>query len=315
MNAQSQQRSGTILIIVAGLSALLAALGITFITRMRSDSEENAVVLRDMQARIMLLAGCDYVLEAGRLGYDKDADSGGTHEEGFGWIDVRTGADGPLDQNGNKLWSMGAWPAIGTGVRCPMHVLERPPYAIRLTQSYNPISTEPGPAFGQPYLAHRDPRPVTADWDEFKNGDRSVRRHSSRRSWFRVWRESAAVFVITCGAGASEGFKDWNEVGDAGRQSEFGDDDQYFAQVLREESRLWYRIEWSSSVPGMPPGHFLDGGLGLGADHAIDHYYLFPVNATQMSEVTHSKRSQPRRPNMLGTIRWVQRLSQPPTMY
>lgn len=307
------ERRGTILIIVAGLCALLAALSLAFITRMRSDSEENAVVLHEMQARIMLLAGCDYVLEAGRLGYDLDPEGGGVHEEGFGWIDVRTGADGPLDQDGKALWSAGKWPAIGTGTRCPMQVLERPPYAIGLTQCYNPISTEPGPAYGQPYLANPDPRPVADDWVAFRNGDRRPRPTSTNLSWFRVWRESAAVFVITCGAGASQGFKDWAEVVANGHQGDYQNDRSFFEQAVGQEARLWYRIEWSGSVPGMPPGHFMDGELAAG--HEIDHYYLFPVNATQSSAGAHSLRSQPRRPNCLGTIRWVQRLAQPPADY
>ena len=62
-------RSGTILIIVAGISALLASLSLTFLLRIRDGAQSSLLVERETQARLMLHAACAYVLEAGRIGY------------------------------------------------------------------------------------------------------------------------------------------------------------------------------------------------------------------------------------------------------
>jgi hypothetical protein len=216
---------GAILVIVAGLCALIAGLSIAFLSRMRGDAEETGEVMRETQARIMLLAGCDYILEAGRLGYDADPSAADPtpHEEGFGWVDVRDGGIGPKDQNGAALFTAGRWPAVGTTAICPMHVMERPPYAIQMTATYNPVDTDTTkPVWGMPYLRNPDPQPAIsnqwpgtvtdANFAAFAQGDRRPRRQSQGLSWFRVHRERPSVFVITCGAGASLGFKHWGEV-------------------------------------------------------------------------------------------------------
>jgi hypothetical protein len=106
----SSTRHGTILIIVAGICALLAGLSLTFLTRMRSDVQESQLVIQEAQARIMLSAACCYLLEASRLGYDtlvydrpgiqgvgeaRATENKNFHLEGHGWIDVRDGTVGP----------------------------------------------------------------------------------------------------------------------------------------------------------------------------------------------------------------------------
>ena len=63
-------RHGTILIIVAAISALMASLALTFLVRMRSDVQESETLMREAQAHIMLTAACQYIQEAARLGYD-----------------------------------------------------------------------------------------------------------------------------------------------------------------------------------------------------------------------------------------------------
>src|SRR5476651_1933059 len=83
-------RRGAVLILVAGVAGLMVALSVAFLTRMRSDAEENMLIVREAQARIMLTAACSYIQEASRLGYDQ-----GNHEEAYGWIDVRNGKLGP----------------------------------------------------------------------------------------------------------------------------------------------------------------------------------------------------------------------------
>src|SRR5271163_2877550 len=84
-------RRGTILIIVAGLSALLASLALAFLVHMRSDVEEATGVVNEVQAHLMLLAGCNFIQEASRLGYDSNppqvsaagAASPYVHDEGY----------------------------------------------------------------------------------------------------------------------------------------------------------------------------------------------------------------------------------------
>jgi hypothetical protein len=131
----SRQRHGTILILVAGVSALLASMTLVFLLRMRTDSEESIGVLQLAQAKIMLAAACNYVQEASRLGWDANYPYYGTapstsnppptvapiqlsngtgvispldgsvrvpspatlygHQETYGWVDVRDGSIGP----------------------------------------------------------------------------------------------------------------------------------------------------------------------------------------------------------------------------
>ena len=52
-------RRGTVLIIVAGLAALMASLALTFLARVRSDVEEGQLQLQMVQARVMLVAGAE----------------------------------------------------------------------------------------------------------------------------------------------------------------------------------------------------------------------------------------------------------------
>lgn len=99
-------RSGTILIIVAGISALMASLALAFLVRARADVEDAEITMRDAQARIMLAAACSYIMEASRIGWEPMKDNPSLpdgaqipvskeHDEAFGWIDVRDGGLGP----------------------------------------------------------------------------------------------------------------------------------------------------------------------------------------------------------------------------
>ncbi|HYE05995.1 MAG TPA: hypothetical protein VEL07_10810 [Planctomycetota bacterium] len=328
-------RRGTVLVVVAGLAALLAAIGLAFIMRVREDSAEINLAVREAQARLMLMAACTYVLESGRIGYDVDPQNGAAHEEGFGWIDVRAIAPqdqpyrvGPRDQDRRALFSPApavdgdgdgvaerpAWPAIGGVARCPMHRLRRPPYAIAPTAVYNPIGDD-----GLPLLAHPDPQPgVGATWPaspaapsfaDFVAGDPRPIAGSTGQAWFRCHRQDEALFVLTCGAGATQGFASWDEVVGAGATDEFGGDQRLFADVMAAEIRRWYRIEWSAAVGSVYDFHFVDNEI-----KTADHYLMHPHNATQCMR-GRSVRSQVRRPNCCGTIRWVEHLETPPARW
>ena len=69
-------RQGTILIIVAGISALMAAMALTFLVRMRSDVEESQLIVREAQAHIMKVAACNFIMESARLGWDPKLPNG-----------------------------------------------------------------------------------------------------------------------------------------------------------------------------------------------------------------------------------------------
>ncbi|MBA3683773.1 MAG: hypothetical protein H0W72_00790 [Planctomycetes bacterium] len=359
-------RDGAILILVAGITGLLTSLAVAFIMRMRMDAEEVTEAMRESQARIMLLAACNYVQEASRLGYD-DNPATTTHQEAYGWLDVVDGSIGPKwrdgtgasglcystalveDSDGNGSADRPAWPAQGSVVRCPMHVLERPPYAISPTTRYNPISTDSTSAdFGLPYLRYPDPRPAvdngwsnwtnlsdavnvnptvipagssTTRWEQYSRGDIRPRPSSTNLSWFRIFREegadNAASFVVTCGAGATQGFRDWNEVVGAGAQARFYSDQTAFEDALSAETRLWYRIEWSAAVMSSD-FHLTDHEL-VWANPVRETNAQWPLNATDAyikatdNSSRHDMRSTLHAKNLAGTIRWVQRLPGPPT--
>jgi hypothetical protein len=320
-------RGGTVLIIVAGISALLASLTVAFLARMRSSVEETAVYEAEVQARLMLVAACSYVCETARIGYDTT--SGPDHLEAFGWIDVRDGSEGPNTRGSTPtgattivpLWrpdlversrpgspDRPAWPAKGGVARCPMYTMVRPPYAVELTSVYNPIGTDGGSAeFGQPLLKHKDPQPLMKTAAGFQGKDATPRRESMDRSWFRVYRDGPATFVITVGGGGTHGWRDYGEALAAGPQytAEFNDDPQLFALLRAQEVCMWYRIEWSPAV-ATSEVHNIKNAWNQGPE---DHFVSFPMN------VSDSFRSQSHCRNLGGTIRWVQRLRNPPTRW
>jgi hypothetical protein len=356
-------RGGTILIIVAGICALLASLTLAFIVRTRASTEETLLYEAEVQARIMLVAGCTYVCEAARIGYDTATGVGtdNEHQEAFGWIDVRDGSEGPNTRiSGDTATSVKslfspalaerrkrggalvrpAWPAKGSVARCPMYVMERPPYAVELTAVYNPIVTDStSPLFGVPYLRKPDPQPV--DRAKFMEKDERPRLESVARSWFRIYREprlpgaapsdGPATFIITVGGGATAGWRDYDEVLAADEDlvshrqpprfaAEFNNEASFFETLRAQEIRMWFRIEWSPTVASSMDHNIVNswhytfepGDRPALPKHPTPHTYedifvSFPMN------VSDSFRTQAHARNMCGTIRWVQRLRKEPS--
>ncbi len=336
---RNAQRRGTILIAVAGLVALMTSLALAFTLRMRSDGEEVGQVVHESQARIMLVAGCNYVQECARIGWNRPGDAALIrHKEAYGWIDVRDGSVGPSiddggdaqvpvpvwsptlveDRDGNGGSDRPAWPAPGSVARCPMYVMQRPPFAIRLTVACNPISDPTSPDFGIPYLKYRDPLPVVDDAVDHWAGDTAPRPTSLDLGWFRVYREAAAAivpapsaaarFVVSCGSGSSRGFRDWDEVRGASATASFGGDRLLFDAAVAAESRMWYRVEWSAAIKDVTY-HCLENDMGY---PIWDHYVWYPMNSSHTQQMS-CARTQSHARNMIGTIRWVQRLPGPPT--
>jgi len=310
-------RSGTVLIVVAGVSALLASLALAFLARMRSDTEESQYLLQYAQAKIMLAAACNYVQETSRLGWDNYPgspmiDGYKIHEEAFGWVDVRDGSIGPKGRTGLPLATMSGneWPAIGSHVCCPMHRLKLPPYATRLDAGFNLMATDnpASPDYCYPLLKNPDPRPANdTSYKTFADGDRNRVPDTTGRAWFRVYRDGPGTFIVTCGAGGSEGFKSWGEMSSL-EQAQFNNDQSYFYGLRATEVRLHYRIEWTAAVTEVTY-HNLQHEIA----RATEHYETWPPNASHTW--SSSRRTQTWMKNPVGTIRWIQRLVNEPSFW
>jgi hypothetical protein len=329
-------RHGTVLIIVAGLSALIASLALAFLARMRSDAEESRQVVADAQARIMLIAGCNYIQEASRMGWEV----GPGERETFGWVDVRDGLEGPKTRSTDP--STGRIPAvrpedgprsvnfpIGSVGRFPMWVWNRTRYAIKSTVAFNPMERDPSkPDFGMPYLRHPDPQPEVVNyWTEnsdgsgvndqnfdrgivdpsssdYIHGDPRPRASSLGLAWFRVLRTGPARFIITCGAGGSQGFRRWSDM-NLLQQQEFSGDEGLWLSLRNQEILMWYEVEWSPAVGGATY-QCIDN------EQRPDHYQWRPFNPVH-ENYPGGHQSQTHARNMVGTFRYIQRLRTEPT--
>ena len=324
----SRTRHGTLLIVVAGAVAVMAALCLSFLVKARGEAEETELVMRHTQCRIALAGACAYVQESSRIGYDLPGTP--VHEEAFGWVDVRDGQIGPKtwDFSGDGVYDLcydpaakdamnrPQWPAVGGVTRQPMIPMVRPPWAISSATTPNEIESNPTkPLFGIPLLTRPDPQPQLAvtgspsliqRWEDFKTGDTRPR-SIQRGGWFRLRRDGPATFVITCGSGATLGFRDWAEVVGLGAAATFGADQSFFESLVESEQRLWYRIEWSSAIAISEATNADNLAFFPGLDWKRDHADWIPYN-----EDTRIFRIAVRTVNQGGTIQWIQRLRAPP---
>jgi hypothetical protein len=327
-------RRGTVLIIVSALAALLVSLSLTFLARVRSDVEEGEVQFQLAQARVTLVAACQYIQEASRIGWG--ADGGQEHAETFGWIDVRDGTLGPrIASAGNVPAASGGRPAdpggdgnarfpIGVPQRFDLWVPEVPPFAISMRATYNPVDTG-APDNGRAYLRYPDPQPARAlnGWSgtpadpgagvgnagfaAWVSGKPGPRQHTVGRTWFRLVREATgSVFTVTCGAGGSRGFRSWQEVQAAGETALFHHDDTVFNTLRASELRLWYRVEWS------PATTVID--MNFLREHE-EHSFRVGTPTHAGGNPDNGYSGQQMAPNMGGTIQWIQRLKHEPAVW
>lgn len=333
-------RRGTVLILVAGISALVVTTAVAFLTLVQRGSSVSARVLGEAQCRTMLHAACLYVLEGSRLGYDTPAfvKKTGQHREGHGWIDVRdmnaNNGVGPLDQFKEPVFAPGSrrWPDIGGVVVCPMYRWTRPPCAISPRMAYNPIIADDerrgDPRWGRPYLTQPDPLPVVdngwpaevhaRNWNAFLNGDSTPSSATMGRAWFRIRRHSASRFIVTCGAGGTNGFRDWEEVlaagsnkgpaGTLGGPEFFDGNPRLFDSLLAAEVRTWYEIQWSAAVVPLYFHYFVTWDSPDNKGHLPYSYIAQSVNSSQSNRETNRYT-----PNPVGTISYIQRLDGPPS--
>ncbi len=173
-----------------------------------------------------------------------------------------------------------------------------------------------------PLAVHRDPEPVVnlvgpgaapRRGTRYAAGDRRPLPSGQTGAWFRVLRDGPATFVVTCGCGGTMGFRlqDWSggaHAMSAADKALFADDLDTFRELEAQEVRLWYRVEWSPNVAAADY-QCIENNLGG------DHYVEWPINASAMNADTGTMRSQPHPANMVGTIRWVQRLVNEPTYW
>jgi len=335
-------RRGAVLLITAGLCALLAALTLAFLVRMRLDAAEARWVARNVQSRIMLYAACAYILETGRIGWNDPGTAG--HEECYGWVDVRDGYLGPKpdvvlqsdrmailgpDRGGPDLSEAQRWQAIetfatsaasprqrpglpiGASMRCPMEMWERPPWAISSAPA-NPIQSIPGPKFGQPFLSN--PSPMIAggtpgadsstimSFAAWAQGDPRRRTESLGLAWFRVYRDGPATFVVTVGSGGTLGFRSWAEIPPT-------------EQALLFPSISGERFFRLAQAEGYRAWYRVEWSPAIAYDdnrysqnHQNDNYRYHGIGSADYGRFT----ALPSRDNACGTIQWVQRLRDEP---
>lgn len=349
MTIRPSSRSGTILIIVAGLSGLLASIALAFLARVQSNCASDQEVMQEAQARIMLVAACHYIQEASRLGWESPDYHGRWHIETYGWIDVRDGGMGPkYNSSSSTLDAINAQAAIpeapfrseantsvgdlfpiGIPQRFSMHLLQRPPYAIKNKACYNPVITDPQDSDYtglNAYLRYPDPLPsVDNGWSRSPSnpaggtnqatmdrmfplwaaGDRTPRAETVGIAWFRLLREpSGAVFLVTVGAGGTMGWRSWKELtaGDPQFAQQYFGSENAFLAAQGGETRHWYRVEWSPAVTPQ------DNHMIFHGDYSRDNYRIWhPNGGTGQGQFLTT--------NFGGTIQWTQRLREEPATW
>ncbi|MBA3846947.1 MAG: hypothetical protein H0X45_09920 [Planctomycetes bacterium] len=333
-------RSAAVLIVVSGMAALIAALTLAFLVRMRSDAEEAAAFDRQAQARLMVTAALAYVQETARLGWD---------DEAFGWIDVRDGAPGPRNVRGEMLYAGDpvtgrglAFPAVGgRAARCPTWLWRRPPSAVEQTVNYNPLPSAPGLDW-RANIAYPAPEPralTDPTWTAAERVDRWRRGDpqpvgGEGVAWFRCYRMtpedcaahrasdgtaaplhwSPAVFALSCGGGGTLGYADWAEVVADGAEASFGGDRALFEDLRAHQAVLWYACEWSPMQGGFGHKYFhadyaVPGGFpdGYGRTSTIP-WSQTPTNRPWKDDTSHRPNSR----GFGGTFLWIERLARAP---
>jgi hypothetical protein len=341
--------SGFVLIAVVGISMVLLMLSLAYLQTMRGDAERVRTLEAEARCRAMLTAACAYIQETSRIGWGAGDAATGWHGEAFGWRDVRDGSlPGPRGLDGKAMWAVGSgrWPDPGSTTRGVMYRMVRPPFALKTKRIYNELRWDSQVAGYRAGAAvthwnpwpqaevFPDPEPAAnwtaaerdAAWLQHCQGDRRPA-PQTHRPWFRLYRRPAPdfdTFVVTCGSGATYGFKDWSECNafnsDPANSSrpEYGAiaDSATFALLRAEERLLWFEIRWSPAVlgrQGVTRGTMSLGG-GLAGQQTDQVSTLLPPNvgATSVSDAGGLYNAAwgflPDVVNQCGTIAYIQRL-------
>jgi hypothetical protein len=210
---------------------------------------------------------------------------------------------------------------VGVARRFPMHVWQRPPYAISQKTVCNPVDPA-GIDQGRSYLRFPDPQPAlpglraqdprdpsgnAGEWAAWVTGDSTLRQDSVAQSWFRIVREpTGAVFTVTCGAGGTWGYRDWAEV-PVGERALFNNDDKLFANLQAQEVRLWYRVEWNAATTSIDMNYL--------REHHEHKWGVSTMTYQAGGGSNNGYSGQFMAPNMGGTIQWIQRLRHEPAVW
>ena len=106
-----------------------------------------------------------------------------------------------------------------------------------------------------------------------------------------------ATFLITCGAGPTRGFRDFQEAQDLGQAAQFGSQ-QLFDELRAGERLLWYRAEWTSAVGGS-------------SDFGTTTAWALPSINNNGSGTGHWWANR----NFVGSFLWIQRLEAEPAAW
>ncbi len=308
MAYQKNRRQGTVLIVVAGICALLAMLALAFLARMRSDSQEGQLLLEETRARVMFASALQYISETARIGWDDPKTP--EKEEAFGWLDIRNGLPGPRDRFGNLLFETDdtltckgtKWPAIGSYMICNARLWRRPPTAVSQRVAANPIVHEPAVRWEKLVnYTNPDPMPMADNFEAFVAGDSSQVPGTDAPCWFRVYRKAPAVFIVSCGGGTSRGHKNWSEV-QSSPDKGIWYSQQEWAMARANEPMLWYEVAWSPAVGPTSPGYI----------YASGHNNLNIKPATISKFFGGQPEDQQNRRNLSGTFLYRQRLQSEP---
>lgn len=135
-------REATVIILVAGMAALLLSMALAVLIRARTLGAPSDRVMAEAQNRIALGSALVYLQETSRLGW-----GAGPGQHAYGWTDVRDGEPGPRGPAHPSTgaiqrlsWSPGgAYPAPGAAMRGDMFAWELPPYAVQQEVAPNPL--------------------------------------------------------------------------------------------------------------------------------------------------------------------------------
>ncbi len=125
--------------------------------------------------------------------------------------------------------------------------------------------------------------------------------------WFRVRRDEAAVFTLTCGCGATLGYRDWDEVVAAGGEAVFASRED-FAQARAGETILWFRAEWNPAVGASATYHYARDDTSNGADFG---FRLNRIGGPHQG----GNDDLPNPRQFTGTFPWIMRLRQAPAQW
>jgi hypothetical protein len=116
-------------------------------------------------------------------------------------------------------------------------------------------------------------------------------------------RTNDCVFIITCGGGATQGFRSWAEVLAEGSGQLFGGDATLFYQMRSQERILWFRVCWSGSP----------GGSYVSVQDVKDQLSATPsqLNQSPANSNWNASRGGVNK-HAFGTISWIQRLAAEP---